>query len=429
MEEDKKEVNQAALGRLIAKMKYQIAKNYPFFSPISRQIPIIYRPIILSSMGSPITAGTDGKRIYISDFFLVNSFEDKVTIMMHELLHVLWLHCIRVEMLKDKDYKMLWNLVTDCRINETLYNKGHKPLEDSIVKENIMNEIKRLGFKEVENIPLSKIEETAGNLKLSSEQAYNFIRRWLKKSGKGKDENNGKGGEDEGKMPRPGYGDLLDPQDGKELTEEEVKKITERIHNAIRSGIIEEKMRGEGSENWSNVFDDILVRKEVPWQRIVKNRIEKYLRGRRTWNKFHKKTYIQQAIIPGFKKKRRIKIVIGIDVSGSISDDEFKKFVGEIFNLCKQYKAELIVVMFDYHIKNEYEVKSKKDFDKLKTRRGYGGTSYKDFFEKYGKEKVKVVFTDGYGDQNEIEPYKGTIWITTGTENFNWGKVIKVKNI
>ena len=152
------------------------------------------------------------------------------------------------------------------------------------------------------------------------------------------------------------------------------------------------------------------------------------LRGNRSWKKIHKKTYILPTVIPGYNKLKRIKVVIGIDVSGSIDDKEYKKFVGEINNLAKSYGAEITIVTFDLEIKSEINIKKSKDIDKLRIRKGYGGTSFQEFFEKYGKEKVKVVFTDGWGDQDRIPKSKNTIWLTTDNKKFKFGKVIKIKD-
>ena len=36
-----------------------------------------------------------------------------------------------------------------------------------------------------------------------------------------------------------------------------------------------------------------------------------------------------------------------------------------------------------------------------------------------------VYLTDGYGDQSEFTTNHETVWLTTGTEAFDWGHVIK----
>jgi predicted metal-dependent peptidase len=36
-----------------------------------------------------------------------------------------------------------------------------------------------------------------------------------------------------------------------------------------------------------------------------------------------------------------------------------------------------------------------------------------------------VYLTDGYGDQSQFTTNHETVWLTTGTEAFDWGHVIK----
>jgi len=58
-----------------------------------------------------------------------------------------------------------------------------------------------------------------------------------------------------------------------------------------------------------------------------------------------------------------------------------------------------------------------------------GGTSFSpvfDYIDDNGIEPEVVVYlTDGYGDQNTFTTAHETVWLTTHSENFDWGTVIK----
>jgi predicted metal-dependent peptidase len=61
---------------------------------------------------------------------------------------------------------------------------------------------------------------------------------------------------------------------------------------------------------------------------------------------------------------------------------------------------------------------------------GGGGTSFRpviDWVLACGEEVECLVYlTDGYGDQSCIpEPAFPTVWLTTGSEDFDWGTIIK----
>lgn len=62
-------------------------------------------------------AATDGKRIiYSPQFFKQLSDDEKVSVYVHEVMHVAFNHIMRS---KDRDYK-LWNIATDSVINQIL---------------------------------------------------------------------------------------------------------------------------------------------------------------------------------------------------------------------------------------------------------------------------------------------------------------------
>lgn len=414
--------------QMAAKLKWRIARDYPFFSQVVRNTVMEFEQKPQITFGT--VAATNGKRIFLNQNFADMDYNQQIGIILHELLHILWLHPIRWNMITDNKYQMVYNVIADCRINEELLRKSNLKLEGAVYPNNIVDILQKIGFREkkgydMEN-EIAKIvsEDTE---KYSSDEAYNYVKNFIEY--------------DETKveiviMPR-GSGDLTKPQEGgKELTPKQVEELEKRIKSDIIQGIIEEKIRGTGKGNYSNSFEELLAKHEVNWKIIVKNHIRAILRGKRTWNKLHKKSFLEYGnIIPGFKKKEKIIIAVGIDVSGSIDDNEYKKFCGELLTVCKDYRAQLKVAQFDDGIQNEFEIKTKKDLGLFKKRNGYGGTSFRHFLDKYGEEKLKVIFTDGYGDQNNdnfITKYKqyskGLIWITTAEQNFPFGKVVKIND-
>jgi predicted metal-dependent peptidase len=60
---------------------------------------------------------------------------------------------------------------------------------------------------------------------------------------------------------------------------------------------------------------------------------------------------------------------------------------------------------------------------------GGGGTSFKPVFDWIDTNAIDpecvVYLTDGYGDQSQFTTNHETVWLTIGTEAFDWGHVIK----
>ncbi|MHA1855006.1 MAG: VWA-like domain-containing protein, partial [Promethearchaeota archaeon] len=107
--------------------------------------------------------------------------------------------------------------------------------------------------------------------------------------------------------------------------------------------------------------------------------------------------------------KENISVVIGIDTSGSIGQEELTEFLSEVVGIARTYNnIKMRLLTHDYEIQDDYEVRNGniKKIMNLKIH-GDGGTSHKCVYD-YIKQKkidcrVLVLFTDGYSDLEEIK--------------------------
>jgi len=113
---------------------------------------------------------------------------------------------------------------------------------------------------------------------------------------------------------------------------------------------------------------------------------------------------------PGLKLKKKHKILVGIDTSGSVNSEEFSEFFNEIKHIYKA-GAEVYIIECDTKISAQYAYKGKTP----EVVHGRGGTSFLPVVDFYNKSDYTtcVYFTDGYGDQDECTPTKPMIWIIT----------------
>jgi predicted metal-dependent peptidase len=388
------------------KLRFNIQRNYPFFSALSRVCPFVIR----NDLPYNTDAATDGKNIYFSDQFFKQKFDYQLLVAMHEVLHNAFKHSLRLGRVKHNGDRQLFNIVADLKVNTVLNKMGFYIPEDFVTSNSIRETLTNGGYK-YNTDDIYYITDVT----VSMEEAYDRIRRKQKYDD----------GNSWSKLDKIMSNDLMDNN----LKEEEKREIEKQINNAIMDGIIAEKMRGNKEGFITKLFQSILPKNEVDWKTIVKNHIRTMLRGNRTWNKIHKKSLYLNQLLPGYKNKEKISAVIGIDVSGSINDKTYEKFIGEIIGLLIKHKCDIKIVEFDERIKSEVKVKNKKDFTGInKKRHGYGGTSYKALLDKYKNAKLKIIFTDGYGDQKELYGYRNVVWLTTAyIKDFNFGKVVKIK--
>ena len=130
---------------------------------------------------------------------------------------------------------------------------------------------------------------------------------------------------------------------------------------------------------------------------------------------------------------RTVKTVIGIDTSGSITDDEYGVFISTVWNHRQVLEGK--VVFCDADIKSTVDLNDSLSNlkDELRKRKGYGGTSYEPVFEMAENEHVDLViyFTDLFPYSFPERPKFKVMWVVKLDSNtyqaakeLPYGKVI-----
>jgi predicted metal-dependent peptidase len=129
--------------------------------------------------------------------------------------------------------------------------------------------------------------------------------------------------------------------------------------------------------------------------------------------------------LPGIRLKYNTHVLVAIDTSGSVSTNELKAFLSEIYHIQKM-GAKVTLIEADTKINHISEFNPKKDIE----IHGRGGTSFDEVCEYYSENnKVYgglVYFTDGYASVPK-EVIKGKVlWVVTGEDPGLPGEVIKL---
>ena len=119
---------------------------------------------------------------------------------------------------------------------------------------------------------------------------------------------------------------------------------------------------------------------------------------------------------PGLKVKMRQNMLVGIDTSGSVCDDELKEFINEIHHL---YKAgvDITIAQCDYNLQSVKQYDGKFELEVA----GRGGTRFEPVLELFNEKKEftsLIYFTDGEAWTN-VKPRKPVLWVLSERSDFN----------
>lgn len=151
-------------------------------------------------------------------------------------------------------------------------------------------------------------------------------------------------------------------------------------------------------------------------------------------------------IIPTMVAFRNDSLVVALDTSGSVSNQEMRVFMTEIAGIAHQMRPQRIVVLpCDARVHDAVYIETPDglaDFDAiaddvLATLEGHvtggGGTSFVPPFDWVTNNmsdvpiEAFIYMTDGYGSAPASAPEYPVYWVTTGSVDFvQWGEVIPV---
>ena len=332
----------------------------------------------------------DGFNMYFNPFFFLNCTKrEMAALLKHEIYHIMNLHFEREKQLKNRFSKEAVGVALDISINQYIKDlPGYSRKLESINMEHNLNL--------AEN---RSVEEYA-------EEIYKSIKSRIKK-----DKFNESGNE-EFLLEMDKAHEIWDEID---IDEESINSLTKKTAISAYN-----KNTPEGLEKIILAYDE---KPEISWELVLKNAIPAMKSG-------YKKTIVrrnrrqpERFDLRGTLPKNEAEVVVAIDISASMKDDEMKKILIEILSITHASKNKVTVIECDNEIRKVYKLRSEKDIQKR--CRENGSTLFSPVF-KYIRDKnlkncILVYFTDGVGEKElEIKPFnKKTLWVICGDDELS----------
>lgn len=167
---------------------------------------------------------------------------------------------------------------------------------------------------------------------------------------------------------------------------------------------------------------------KVNWKRMLKLFAES---SRKTYvNNTLKRPSKRYGTTPGIKIRSKQKLLIALDTSGSIDENQLKVFFDEVYHIWKQ-SSEIMIVECDTIIQKQYLYKGQIP----KIISGGGGTCFDapiNYANTHYRPAALIYFTDGFGPKPIYKSRYPILWMITSNgvvqENWNFlvGRKIKM---
>ena len=369
-----------ALSR--AKIKLMLKKDVAFFATLILQTPVYW-----VTADEVDTAATNGINLYINpDFFLGLEPEERLFLILHEIMHNVYNHNTR-RGFRDPD---TWNEAADYVINDELIQRNFK--------------MPAGGLHNVDYRDMSADEVYEILMDRKNKGGHNQPSPWpdLKEP-----QANGSGNQ----SPTGGSGSQTPS-----MTQPTAEEIEEHNKNLLTQATQASQMAGDKAGtvpgSLQRELDDLLYPK-LPWDIILQKFLFSLSKDDYSWRKPNRRFISQGIILPSLYSEGIGKIDFAIDTSGSVSREDFNRFISEIGYVFQRFNPKEIGIMqFDSVLQSNDKVVNMQDFMKLEFKGG-GGTQIEPVLEAYKESSAKalIVLTDGYlYHGEELDPKKPVVW-------------------
>lgn len=399
------DMNDPVVAAIVQARVYMLI-NHAFFGNLATRLELVD-----ATKWCP-TAATDGRRFYYNREFIKKlTRQELVFLVGHEILHCVYDHIGR----RSSRDPQVWNMANDYIVNYTL------------VKQRIGDMIKGGLFSEKYSDDLTS-EEVYEILKQNSVQIQMTIDMHLEGGGDGDGDDEGDGnGEQDGNGKKTVTVSVTGEDGPPKLTEADLNEI----RNEVRAAVIGAAQQSAGNvpAGIMRLIKDITEPK-MDWRELLEMQIKSSIRDDYTFRRLSRRTWSTGCILPGQADSETIDIEVFIDVSGSISDEMVKDFLGEVKGIMEMFpEFRLGVATFDTRVYN-YKVFTQENADEIMEYqiKGGGGTAFEAVFEFLEENDITpntmVMFTDGYPCGSwGTEGYCDSLFIIHGSESIvpPWG--------
>lgn len=326
-------------------------------------------PAKLTGKHKPKTRTTaDGKtEALIPGFNSSIPLEQRLGILKHEMLHILYNHMRRKG---DRDHQG-FNIASDCAINQMI-ERQHLPAQ-CIFPDQLPSESGKV-------LP-----------NLTAEQYYELLKK----------------DDSDGNCSGSGFGECVDDhskwgdsQGDGELSEDIAKGMAERATSNTQ------KARGNIPSELSEWLSLLSRKREITWQQLLRNITGNKRVGIRKTILRPDRRLPNSEWIKGRTKDRKFSVLVISDVSGSVSDEGLLSLWSEVRNICELTQSSIDLIQVDTQpSKPEKLTKNTKTIQ----RKACGGTYLSPAIEMARKHKLDfqciVVTSDGYLDESDVAAF------------------------
>lgn len=421
------------IERKLTRARTQLLLNQPFFGTLCLRLKLV--PGVLPTMA------TDGRRIvYDAAFVEQLKLPELEAVLAHEVMHcALGHHCRRGE--RDP---ALWNQAADLAINPILVSNGFTlpsgalldPAFDNLSAEEIYARMLQRSRDESSAQPESTPQPP--NAGSGADAGQGSQGQQMQESGSGAQPPSAPmqdaGGSEAGnQLCSPGaFGEVWDATDeqGNPASQAENSRQQHEWSIAADQALRASKACGREPINLARPLNESRQSKQ-DWRALLRDFVAATAPSDYRWMPPNRRYVASGLYLPSVERSGVGTIVVAVDTSGSIGEEELEQFAGEITAISDEARPESIHVVYcDAAVQSFQEFGPSEPIHLEPT--GGGGTDFRPVFDWVNENQIAPVcliyLTDLCCHSFPQVPEYPVLWVTDSRRTAPFGETIRISH-
>lgn len=407
-----------ALETKLAAARTRLILDKPFLGAL-----VLRLPMIAADPKWCQTSATDARSFYYNpDYIAALSVEQVQFVLAHEALHCALSHFAR----RQHRIKHRWDIACDHAVNPLLLAEGLKPPPGVWVDD---------GFEDMTAEEIYPMIDDNHSDQPMDQHVYDREdeQRDPKPSDQHRDQGGDQANNQQDQEQNQGSQAEQDQSQGgaaqpPPLAHEEIDNLSVQWQQRLAGAAQQAMQAGKLGDSLARLVDHLLE-PQLPWRSLLAHYLSLNARDDYTYMRPSRRE--GEALLPSLRSAQ-LEVVVAVDVSGSVSEEEIAQCVAEVDNLKGQLRARVTLLACDAALAEgaPWVFEPWEECRFPQQFKGGGGTRFAPVFDWVAQQDrapdMLLYFTDGKGEFPHIAPTYPVLWLIKGREKIPWGQRVQL---
>ncbi|MCU0840744.1 MAG: VWA-like domain-containing protein [Thiobacillaceae bacterium] len=382
------------------------------------------------------TTATDARHFYYNPGYIGRlTLEQTQFVLAHEAMHCALSHFAR----RSHRQKHRWDVACDYAVNMILDDERMRGPEDALMDakyrgltaEEIYPLLHEDPPEKTQDMHLFDNESSEGGGESESQEQDQGEER---QQGRGEDDRQDQDQDGGGGQPEQREGQGSQPQREGETQQappsppRDLDQLDEQWKSRLAAAAQAARQAGKLSQSLMRFVDNLLA-PQLPWRALLARYMMNAARDDYSFQRTSRRE--GEALMPRLYSQS-VNVVVALDTSGSVNDDELREFLAEVDALKGQVRAEVTLHACDDKLSEQgpWRYAMWESLGLPEGVSGGGGTDFRPVFDWLDRDRLSpdllVYFTDAEGEFPKQEPHYPVVWLVKGKAPVPFGVRIQL---